>query len=266
MTTDPRFERIGRIFYGIAIAAMGLTTIYYRDFPYFLMPPNHAWISDHPILVYLSGAFLLLAGVCIALEKKLRAASLLLGIVLGVIFCFYFIPYQLMVSPKNAHFGDWENAAKELALVGGAFVIAGVRKLAVPAIIVYALTILSFGIDHFLYAKQAMGYIPAWIPYKLFWMYFCGLALLGSSIAIILNINRRLFAFLLGTMIFIWVVILHFPKSIAAPIAENAGEITSGFLALAYCGIAFVIAGAAPKIPTIGAANPAPARGLSKGG
>jgi len=234
---------IGRIFYGIAIAAMGFQTIYYRDFPYMLIPPKHSWLSDHVIVVYLSGALLILAGACIVLEKKARLVSLLLGTILLLIFCFYFIPYELGASSRYMHFGDWENAAKELALAGGAFVIAGLPLGAV----LYSLTIISFSIDHFLYAKAAAGYVPAWIPNPVFWIYFAGVALLGAGIAILLKIRPRLFAALLGSMILIWVIILHIPKSIASPTAGMGGEVTSAFLALAYCGIAFVIAGAAKK-------------------
>jgi len=35
-------SNIGRLFYGIAIAGMGVLTIYYTDFPYMLLPPNHS--------------------------------------------------------------------------------------------------------------------------------------------------------------------------------------------------------------------------------
>jgi hypothetical protein len=154
---------MGRIFYGIAIAAMGLLTIYYRQLPYMMIPPGHHWLSDHVIWVYISGALLLLAGICIVLEKKSRQVPLLLGTVLLLIFFFYFIPYELMVSPNYKHFGDWENAAKELSLAAGALVIAGRRLIPLP----YALS---------------------------------------------------------------------------APLARNEGEVTSAFLALAYCGIALVIA------------------------
>jgi len=31
---------VGRIFYGIGIAGMGFLTIYYKDFPYMLIPPK----------------------------------------------------------------------------------------------------------------------------------------------------------------------------------------------------------------------------------
>ena len=245
-------SNIGRIFYGIAIAAMGLLTLYYRDFPYFLIPQNHSWLNDHVLLIYISGVLLFLAGACIVVDKITKPVSLGLGAVFLLVFCFYFIPYQFVASPSYKHYGDWENAAKELALAGGAFTIALVPRGAG----IFALTIISFSIDHFLYAKEAAGYIPGWIPGHVFWIYITGSALLGSGLAIILKIKPRLFAALLGVMIFIWVVILHIPKAVAAPIAENAGEVTSAFLALSYCGIAFVIAGAAaPDIKSHGRNN-----------
>jgi len=256
MAGNPIFVTIGRIFYGVSISALGFLTIYYRDFPYFLIPLKHAWISDHKIIAYLFGTFLFLAGACIVFEKKLLMISLLLGSGLLLIFFFYFIPYQLFVSPDNMHFADWENAFKELALASGALIIADYesnrnknlltvfwRKVLSLGAVIFPLTILSFGINHFLYAKEAAGYVPSWIPNHLFWIYFAGVALLGSSLAILLKIKVRLSAGLLGIMIFIWVVILHIPYALAAPFAENGGEITSAFLALAYSGIAFSISG-----------------------
>lgn len=235
----PKLSVIGRIFYGLSMAAMGLITIYYRDFPYMLIPPHHHWISDHVILVYLSGALLFLAGVCITLGKMLKTASRLLGAVLLFIFCVYFVPYELASSARYTHYGQWENSVKELALAAGALAIAGYRF----GVILFALAIISFGIDHYVYAHEATGYMPEWIPQKLFWLYFTGTALLASGLAILLNIKRSLAAVLLGAMIFIWVIIVHIPKTMAAPLAVNEGEITSAFLALAYCGIAFFAAG-----------------------
>ena len=249
-------SKIGRIFYGIAISGMGLLTVYYSDFPYMLIPPNHSWIAGFALLAYVSGALLFLTGVSVVFEKKTRPISLLLASVLLLIFCFYFIPYQLLVSKNNMHFGDWENAAKELALASGALIIAGcfskknesafIRHLGrlIPlGIILFSITIISFSIDHFLYAKQAADYVPSWVPYHVFWLYFTGAALFGSGLVIILKIRRELASTLLGSMIFIWVIILHIPRVINSPVAELGSELTSALLALAYCGIAFVIAG-----------------------
>jgi hypothetical protein len=156
--------------------------------------------------------------------------------------------------------GEWENSAKELTFAGGAFVIAGcfqqknenqlilfLDKLVPFGAVFFAIPIISFGILHFMVAKEAATMVPSWIPGHMFWIYFCGTALIGSGIAIVFKIKVGLIAALLGLMIFIWFVFLHIPRVIAAPAADVSGEITSAFLALAYSGIAFVISGAAKK-------------------
>jgi uncharacterized membrane protein YphA (DoxX/SURF4 family) len=253
-------SNIGRIFYGIAIAESGVQIIYYKDFSYMLLPPNHTGIPGFTMLAFISGIVFILAGACIVFKKKIRQVSLLLGGVLLLIFCFYYIPYEFMVSSNYMHLGEWENAEKELALAGGAFVIAGcfseknensliglLGKLIPFGAIFFAITMISFGILHFLYAKDASTLIPSWIPNHMFWIYFAGVALIGSGIAIILKIKIGLIATLLGTMIFIWFISIHIPSVIASASADLGDEITSAFLALAYSGIAFVIAGTTKK-------------------
>jgi uncharacterized membrane protein len=253
-------SNVGRIFYGIAIAVIGFLTIYYSDFPYMLIPPKHSWIPGLVMLSYISGTMLMLAGACIVFEKKVRPISLLLGTVLLLIFCFYFIPYEFIASSNYMHFGDWENAAKELTLSSGAIVIAGcfseknenplirfLGKLIPFGAILFSITIISFGVDHFLFANEAADYVPSWVPYHLFWMYFTGTALIGSGLAIIFKLKPGPVATLLGTMIFTWFIILHIPRVIASPSADMGSEVTSALIALAYSGIAFVIAGAAKK-------------------
>jgi hypothetical protein len=253
-------SNIGRIFYGIAIAATGFQTIYYHDFPYWLLPPKHNWIPGLAVVAYIFGALFVLAGTCIVFKKKTRPISLLSGTVLLLIFCFYFIPYQFMTSARYMHLLQWENAEKELAFSGGAFIIAGcfseknenilyrfLGKLIPLGPILFAIPIISFGILHFLYAKDVADYVPSWVPNRLFWTYLAGTGLLGSGLAIILKIKSRLAATLLGAMIFSWFIMLHIPRVIVSPVAYLGSEITSAFLALAYSGIAFVIAGTAKK-------------------
>ena len=252
--------QMGRIFYGIAIAGMGFLTIYYRDFPYMLIPPKHSWIPGLVMLAYISGGILMLAGASILFEIKIRSVSLLLGSLLLLIFCFCFIPYEFIASSNYMHLVDWENAEKELALAGGAFVIAGsfseknetslnrfLEKLIAFGAILFSIAMISFGVLHFIYAKAVSNYVPSWVPNRLLWTYLAGTGLIGFGLAIILKIKRGIAATLLGTMIFIWFIILHMPRVIVSPVAYMGSEVTSAFLALAYSGIAFVIAGATKK-------------------
>lgn len=244
---------IGRIFYGIAITGLGLISIYYGDFPYMLIPPKHSWIPG--MVIILAGLLFVLAGLSIISKKRIVQFSLYLGGALLLIFLFYFVPYQLNSSANYLHLVDWENSLKELSLAGGAFVIAHSfpRKNINPAVnylnrivpygtILFSIPIICFGTLHFLYAKDVADYVPSWVPYHLFWTYLAGAGLLASGIAIALRIKSRLAATLLGAMIFTWFVILHVPRVIVSPAAYLSSEISSALLALAYSGIAFLIA------------------------
>ncbi len=248
-------SKVGRVFYGIAITEMGLQAIYFGKFPYMLIPPTHFPTPLRLQLACVSGILLVLGGICIILNKKAKVASLLLGVILLLVFCFYFIPYMFL-SNTYMHFGEWENAEKELALSGGAFIIAAcfsgknespfstfLAKLIPLGPVFFAIPVICFGIAHFMSPQDVADYTPAWVPLKLFWAYFCGAALIGSGIAILFKIKPALFATLLGIMIFMWFVILHIPRVIVSPSIYLGGEITSAVIALAYSGIAFVVAG-----------------------
>src|SRR5580692_4011158 len=104
-------SKVGRIFYGIVIAEMGLQAIYFRKLPYMMIPPTHFSPPVLALLAYIFGVLFVLAGVSIIFELKIRPVSLLLGTVLLLIFCFYFIPYQFMTGTFK-DFEEWENAEK----------------------------------------------------------------------------------------------------------------------------------------------------------
>lgn len=251
-----KLSLIGRILFGLAVLETGLQIIYYHDFPYWLVPPKHAWIPGISIIAYISGALLGVAGVCIVSNRKAREAGLLLGSALLLVFCFAHVPYQLITGTNVFSLVEWENAEKELAFACGGFVIAGgisayrvrpgfkfLEEMIPFGSIVFALMIMCFGTIHCLYAKEASGYVPSWVPGPVIWMYITGVALLGSGVSIIFKIQTGLIAFLLGAMTFTWFVILHIPRIIVSPVPYLGSEITSAMLALAYSGIAFVIAG-----------------------
>lgn len=237
---------IGRIFFGISIAEMGLQALFYANFPYMMLPQGNVHVPD--VVAYGLGIILAMAGASIIFIKKSAPVSLVLGFIFLIVACFFLVPYEFIADTNRVHLGAWENAEKTLALAGGAFTIAGFSgKAGRLGPIIFGLMIIGFSVLHFVYAKDASGYIPSWIPGKLSWMYFCGAALLASGIAIILKIKAGLAAALLGAMIFTWFIVLHIPKVINAAPDGLADEISSAFLALAYCGTAFFVAGTAKR-------------------
>ena len=57
--------------------------------------------------------------------------------------------------------------------------------------IFFSITMISFGIDHFLYTGFVATLVPSWFADHNFWAYFAGVALIGSGVAIILEIKCK---------------------------------------------------------------------------
>ena len=253
-----RLIKAGRLFYGIAMAAIGIHQLFYSRFCLMLFPPWPAQIPGTAIFAWIGSLVLIGASVAIILEKNTRTVSLFLGSALLVLFCFSYVPYEIFIDPYSKHLGTWVNPLKELAFSGGAFAVAGsypqglkktqsfVRSLEIFIPfdrIFFSITMISFGIGHFLYAQYVQKLVPDWISGHYFWTYFAGAALIASGVAIILKIWLKPAAILLGIMVFLWFISLHIPRAIAMPLLDNGNEVTSAFSALAFSGTAFVIAG-----------------------
>jgi uncharacterized membrane protein len=256
-----KFGRMGRIFYGLAIAATGIQQFFFKEFFQILFPPLPFQIPGLIYFAYLVATWLVIAGIAIAANIRVKFFAYSLGCLFLFFFLFCYVPFELFLSPYNPiHLGLWINPLKEFAYAGGAFAIATkipadihikegrskfadfLEKLAPYGRIMFSITMISFGVSHFYYTKTVEGMVPGWIPSHLFWTYFAGIALIGSGIAIILKFRIELIGDLLGIMILLWFIILHIPGALASPLTNNGNEVTSAFSALAFSGIAFVIA------------------------
>jgi hypothetical protein len=253
---------VGRKFYGICIGAIGIQQLFYADFrPMFT--PDSSWLPGLSIWAYLFSAALIVAGLSIIIEKRAKEVALISGGVFLFLFVFYHVPHLLFVNPYSKHLGTWTNALKELAFAGGAFAAAGsyatetvdsksflitwLEKLIPFGSIFFSITMIAFGISHFVYVGFVEKLVPAWIPGHIFWTYFAGVALIGSGVSIMFKIKVKEVALLLGIMIFLWFIVLHIPRAIADPFGNKGNELTSVFQALGFSGIAFVLSGIAAR-------------------
>ncbi len=248
----------GRWFYGIAMVVYGAQQIFYGDFRQVQVP---AWQFHVPLLRWwavLSGICLVVSAVAIFSGKKAREVLLALGGVFLFLFLFIHIPFEIFGEVNSsAHLALWTSALKELALAGGAFVMAGsfpepelrrngrvitfLEKLIPLGGIFFSVTMISFGIMHFMYGEFVAGLVPPWIPDHLFWTYFSAVALIGSGMSIVLKIRTGAIAMLMSLMLLLWVIVLHIPRALADPFGNRGNELSSVFDALAFCGTAFVI-------------------------
>src|SRR5712664_4893979 len=105
-----------------------------------------------------------------------------------------------------------------------------------------AIYMVVFGVQHFFYGGFVSGLVLAWMPGRLFWAYFVGVAFVAAAVGIFIEMMARPAATMLGVMFFLFVVLLHIPRIVGN--SSNGNEWTSGFVALAMCGGAWVLASA----------------------
>jgi hypothetical protein len=94
-----------------------------------------------------------------------------------------------------------------------------------------------------LFVPFVMTLVPAWVGAARFWTYFAGVALIAGGLGLIVPWTARRAGALSGLMIFLWFVMLHVPRALAAAdAASRRNEWTAVFEALAMSGIALVLA------------------------
>ncbi len=78
-------------------------------------------------------------------------------------------------------------------------------------IILYALVIGFFGVNHFLNRTGFQNTIPSFLPYGVFWLYFTGIALIAAAISFLLGWKTKLAGLLLAGFLIIIVLTVHLP-------------------------------------------------------
>jgi hypothetical protein len=182
-----------------------------------------------------------------------RWVAMVLG---GVLLLYGVLRYVPALVARVHDPGPWTVLFEILAMVGGAWVLAAsfpaegrgssawdsmVWRLADVGRCLIAISLVVFAVQHFMYARFVATLIPAWIPARLFWAYFTGIAFVAAAVSIATKRMLGMAAMLLGTMFLLWVVLLHAPRVAGA--VRNGNEVTSLFVAVAMCGLSFVLAG-----------------------
>jgi uncharacterized membrane protein YphA (DoxX/SURF4 family) len=247
--------KIGRAFYAAALMVYGIQQFYFGTFRDVFFSVYQKHLPFLSIWAYLFGTYLCVTGVMILIPQRGKKAALVFGAVLMGLFFGTHITYELISEPnKLYHLGLWTTPLKELALAGGAFVVAFsfgqesavnrsfLERFAPYGNLFFLYTISSFGISHIIYAPYLANTVPDWMANHVFWVMLTGVTLVASGISIILGIRIRIIALLLSLQIFLWVWLVHVPGTLANPLTADRGNLlASAFDALAFSGAALLI-------------------------
>lgn len=92
----------------------------------------------------------------------------------------------------------------------------GVNKFVALTPLCFGIPLAVFGAEHLSSPNVLLAGVPSYMPWRMFWVYLVGLALIAASLSIA---TRRLVAwsgFLFGAMMFLFVAMLHLPGALHA--------------------------------------------------
>jgi len=144
----------------------------------------------------------------------------------------------------------WSMSAAGLALLAIGLAAAkrdfaqarGIDKVVALTPVCLAVPLAVFGAEHFSMPQALLALVPRYMPWRIFWVYFVGVALMTAALSIAVRRQVRWSGLLLGAMMFLFVAMLHLPGAIRA-----GGRVpwTIVFREMSFGGAGWVLAGTA---------------------
>jgi uncharacterized membrane protein YphA (DoxX/SURF4 family) len=251
----PNLLKLGRYFLALPLLVFAIQYLALGKYQGGL-PPMPPWAQGGAVGAYSIGVLLLVTSAALFLNKRVR----LLCLVMGAWFVFAFFVFHLQHASSVWSNGNDRTRAFETLCIGvGALALAAMspaegfgamssdanRKLILVSRIVFGISMVIFGWQHFMYAQFLVNLVQTWLPAHAFWIYFTGTAMMAAGAAIATGILARVAGISLGVMFALFFLTLHLPRVLAA--IHNQDEITSMFVALAFSGISLVLAASTEK-------------------
>ncbi len=138
-------------------------------------------------------------------------------------------------------------AKTDIARAGGSDKVVALSNLC------FATPLAVFGAEHLSGARFIMLAVPSYMPWRLFWAYFVGFALLAASLSVATKIQLRWSGLLFGIMMFLFVAMVHIPRVLASPRDRIAWVIV--FREMSFAGAGWILAGNAMREQSRGQAE-----------
>jgi len=217
----------GRLMIAAGLLGFGALTLIYDDFGLaWQRVPD--WVAARGLLAYAAGAFEVAAAAALLLKRTSALAA------------FVLTPYTLLwvllldVPPLLSNLGvegAWLSVGERAELFAGVWVLAimlarvqslgtsrrftGDKALRV-ARLVFGLALIPVGLSHLVY-PDAVSLVPAWLPFRMFWLYATGVGHIAAGVALSVSVLPRLAAVMEAAMMTSFVLLVHVPRVFASP-------------------------------------------------
>jgi uncharacterized membrane protein len=178
--------------------------------------------SAHELLIYCGIGVSLLSGIGLLVQRTaVMAARLLLAtfLIWMLLFrlpnllraplfaaCWSVFPLAVMLAAAWVLYvwfaADWDREHLSFISSNNGLRIARV---------LYGLSLIFFGVAHFIDVKDTLSLIPNWLPAHVFWAYFTGCAFVAAGVAVLIGLYARLAAALSALQIALFLLLVWIP-------------------------------------------------------
>lgn len=119
----------------------------------------------------------------------------------------------------------------------------GLDKVAALSNLCFAIPLAVFGALHLSAPQFVIDIVPPYLPWRMFWAYFVGCALIAASLSIASKVAVRWSGLLFGIMMFSFVAMIHFPGALHQPHNRIIWMVV--FREMSFGGAGWLLAGSA---------------------
>jgi hypothetical protein len=255
MRASPGLEKhlpLARTIFAVTVLLIGGIYLVFGEAVTRLMQAWPEGFPGRPYWAHVVGGLLALLAVLALAGWRSRLAWTALGTTVVIVVACLSLPRAL----RSGEFGDaWLNVCKWLTFASANFLMADtlpagdgpawtekwIRLWARLARWWFAAFMIGAAYLHLRFPRPiAEHFIPAWIPWRVFWVYFTAGALTAGGIGLLIPPVARLAALLSGLMILLFSPLVHLPLALRDP--RNPGEWSGVIECVAFAAFAFVLA------------------------
>jgi uncharacterized membrane protein len=216
-----RIASIGHALFLVTMIGLGIGGLLHPDFVP-VWNPVPANVPARELFLYLGALISLATGIGLLVPRVVAIAARWLLATLFLWLLFFRLPDFLHAPPFAACWSvfplavmfaaawvlyvwfaaDWDR--RYFSFVSSNYGLRIARVL-------YGLSLIFFGIAHFIGVKETLSLIPSWLPGHLFWAYFTGCAFVAAGLAVLTGVYARLAAALSTFQIASFLVLVWIP-------------------------------------------------------
>jgi hypothetical protein len=232
---------LGRVLYALAILGFGIQYALYGHLRRGL-PLCPTWLHPNHILAYVLAAIFIAAGLALLTTWRFLAVSLILGLLLLGSAGLYLMHFNYVIYDGDGRtlFLECLSIAASALILHGLSAGASGKYSLLPGRLFFAIALVIFGIQHFLYVRFLATLVPHYLPGHHLWVLATGFALIAAGLSIATTIEDKYAAYGIFVLFFGWLILLHAPRILHA--LHNGDEWSSGFVVLAFSGTSLLLA------------------------